>query len=677
MATYKSQATTKYYGLGGTGKVYTNTQSDGLAKSLMNAGYKIKEGDKIRIDRKKDKAIAKIDELYSSGKTFEEIQSEILANKHPDLTGKYIEQTTNYHAGKVKASEVIKEIEANKHKYDYRDTSQSLEVFYKDYLPEFESMDKATILGFSKTFNVYKSQEAITDAENRSAWASEVKISEGVSIIESLPTSMISAELGNTIKDMQTDVPNTNGSSKPNQLYTNKETLSVLLRSVNKIIAEAKTEDDLLRAEAILNADLGFGKNGQKLGSLGSRNHKEILKAKEDLLKKKRALIINDRQEKAFAEEDKIKELNASIYEEVEVEGTADGEVITRPKNHAELMEIRNEIEKFGVPAYVTNFDRAIDANAYINTDPAVFDQLVADIFDGKYATQDEVADALVALNIDPKLLPSALTMFSQAKKQGKQLHVSNAIYKESFSYIENAVRGNFTNQKGVLKENGNKAIRNAHNYMVKEMNAFEAKFLKDNGREPTDKERTDFMDMMGDIVIKYFSTDYGADPTMKSMTDYETEIKEAEQAKEIKDQKYTETGVNELFTNVSQLLEDNEMKISQAVENAREFDDSFWGIPFTGKDSRGGIFDWKNFGESDAESEVVYYNKRNDAILTKFLENVNFTNEMFEAMEDVDYQNFIQSIVDSFKGAGMSKKEMISAEQVEKVLTKIRTGNK
>ena len=677
MATYKSQATTKYYGLGGTGKVYTNTQSDGLAKSLMNAGYKIKEGDKIRIDRKKDKAIAKIDELYSSGKTFEEIQSEILANKHPDLTGKYIEQTTNYHAGKVKASEVIKEIEANKHKYDYRDTSQSLEVFYKDYLPEFESMDKATILGFSKTFNVYKSQEAITDAENRSAWASEVKISEGVSIIESLPTSMISAELGNTIKDMQTDVPNTNGSSKPNQLYTNTETLAVLLRSVNKIIAEAKTEDDLLRAEAILNADLGFGKNGQKLGSLGSRNHKEILKAKEDLLKKKRALIINDRQEKAFAEEDKIKELNASIYEEVEVEGTADGEVITRPKNHAELMEIRNEIEKFGVPAYVTNFDRAIDANAYINTDPAVFDQLVADIFDGKYATQDEVADALVALNIDPKLLPSALTMFSQAKKQGKQLHVSNAIYKESFSYIENAVRGNFTNQKGVLKENGNKAIRNAHNYMVKEMNAFEAKFLKDNGREPTDKERTDFMDMMGDIVIKYFSTDYGADPTMKSMTDYETEIKEAEQAKEIKDQKYTETGVNELFTNVSELLEDNEMKISQAVENAREFDDSFWGIPFTGKDSRGGIFDWKNFGESDAESEVVYYNKRNDAILTKFLENVNFTNEMFEAMEDVDYQNFIQSIVDSFKGAGMSKKEMISAEQVEKVLTKIRTGNK
>ena len=134
MAKYKSQATTKYYGIGGTGKVYTNTQSDGLAKSLSNAGYLIGEGENKRIDRKKDKAIAKIDELYASGKSFEDIQSEILANKHPDLTGKYIEATTNYHAGKVKAAEVIKEIEANKNKYDYTDTSQSLETFYKEYI---------------------------------------------------------------------------------------------------------------------------------------------------------------------------------------------------------------------------------------------------------------------------------------------------------------------------------------------------------------------------------------------------------------------------------------------------------------------------------------------------------------------------------------------------------------
>jgi len=640
MAKYKSQATTKYYGLGGTGRVYTNTQSDGLAKSLMNAGYKIGEAETLRIDRKKDKAIAKIDELYASGKSFEDIQSEILANKHPDLTGKYIEQTTNYHAGKVKAAEVIKEIEANKNKYDYTDTTQSLETFYKEYMPEFESMDKATILGFSKTFNVYKSTEAVKDAENRSAWASEVKISEGVTLIETLPTSMIEGELGNTIKDMQTDVPNTDGSSKPNQLYTNKETLSVLLRSVNKIIAEAKTEDDLIRAEAILNADLGFGKDGTKLGSLGSRNHKEILKAKEDLLKKKRALIINDRQEKAFQDEEKIKELNASIYEQVEVEGTADGEVVMRDKNHDELMAIRDEIEKFGVPAYVTNFDRAIDANAYIDTDPAVYNQLVADIFDGKYATQDEVADALVALNIDPKLLSPTLTLFAKANKKGKQLHVSNAIYSESMKYIENAVRGNFTNQQGFLKENGNDAIRNAHNYMVKELNQYEADFLEKEGREPTDKERADFMEMMGDIVIKYYSTDYGADPTMKSMTDYETEIKEAEQAKEIKDKEYLEAGVTELQTSIGDLLVDKKLdlqKIKEGVEN--DFNPSFMGIPFTGGDSS-----WFKFDSTDKKNFI----KKNlpTAISKIFTDNnITLTPQMFEVMTEEDFISLKENI--------------------------------
>jgi len=640
MAKYKSQATTKYYGLGGTGRVYTNTQSDGLAKSLMNAGYKIGEAETLRIDRKKDKAIAKIDELYASGKSFEDIQSEILANKHPDLTGKYIEQTTNYHAGKVKAAEVIKEIEANKNKYDYTDTTQSLETFYKEYMPEFESMDKATILGFSKTFNVYKSTEAVKDAENRSAWASEVKISEGVTLIETLPTSMIEGELGNTIKDMQTDVPNTDGSSKPNQLYTNKETLSVLLRSVNKIIAEAKTEDDLIRAEAILNADLGFGKDGTKLGSLGSRNHKEILKAKEDLLKKKRALIINDRQEKAFQDEEKIKELNASIYEQVEVEGTADGEVVMRDKNHDELMAIRDEIEKFGVPAYVTNFDRAIDANAYIDTDPAVYNQLVADIFDGKYATQDEVTDALVALNIDPKLLSPTLTLFAKANKKGKQLHVSNAIYSESMKYIENAVRGNFTNQQGFLKENGNDAIRNAHNYMVKELNQYEADFLEKEGREPTDKERADFMEMMGDIVIKYYSTDYGADPTMKSMTDYETEIKEAEQAKEIKDKEYLEAGVTELQTSIGDLLVDKKLdlqKIKEGVEN--DFNPSFMGIPFTGGDSS-----WFKFDSTDKKNFI----KKNlpTAISKIFTDNnITLTPQMFEVMTEEDFISLKENI--------------------------------
>jgi len=663
MAKYKSQATTKYYGLGGTGKVYTNTQSDGLAKSLSNAGYLINQGEDKRIDRKKDKAIAKIDELYASGKTFEQIQSEILANKHPDLTGKYIEATTNYHAGKVKAAEVIKEIEANKNEYDYTDTSQSLETFYEKFLPKFESMDKATILGFSKTFNVYKSKEAVKDAENRSAWASEVKISEGVTLIETLPTDMIAAELGNTIKDMQTSVPSTDGSSKPNQLYTNKETLSVLLRSVNKIIAEAETEADLERAEAILNADLGFGQDGTKLGSLGSRNHKEILKAKEDLLKKKRALIINDRQEKAEIEKEEVRALNASIFEEVEVGGTADGEVVTRPKNHKELMEIRDKLEEYGVPAYVTNFDRLMNDNEYIEQDPDVYNNLVSSIYDGEFTSQEEIADAINNLNIDPRLLAPTLALFeswSKSSTKNGSIHTQNVTYKEGLKYIENAVRGNYTSG-GILKENGNKAIRNAHNYMKKELYQFEADYFEKNGKQPSTIEREEFMKKMGDIVIAKFVEGTGGDPTMKTMTEYEADIKEKEKNKKIKDEKYEKAGVSETTEAITQALEDARLEIPVKVKEALEkFDSNWFG------------FGWGNdetWGKSEAEDRQRFANEKIPAVVAEILKDVPITMDVINAMETEDFNSLKEQIAEAIQAGSSTALGSITTQQIDQAL--------
>ena len=661
MAKYKSQATTKYYGLGGGGRVYTNTNSDGLAKSLINAGYKIGEAENIKIDRKKDKAIAKIDELYASGKSFEEIQSEILANKHPDLTGKYIEQTTNYHAGKVKAAEVIKEIETNKNEYDYTDSSQSLQTFYEKFLPKFESMDKATILGFSKTFNVYKSTEAVKDAENRSAWASEVKISEGVTIIETLPIDMISKELGNTIKDMQTDVPNTDGSSNPNQLYTNKETLNVLMRSVNKIIATAKTEEDLERAYAILNADLGIGKDGTKLGSLGSRNHKEILKIKEDLEKKKRALIINDRVEKDEQEKKEIRELNASIFEEVE-EASPDG-VYKRPKNHTELMEIRDKLEKYGVPAYVTNFDRLMSDNEYIDQNPEVYNNLVSSIYDGEFTSQEEIADAINNLNIDPRLLAPTLALFeswSKSSTKNGSIHTQNTTYKEGLKYIENAVRGNYTSG-GILKENGNKAIRNAHNYMKKELYDFEKRYLEENGKQPSTFEREEFMKKMGDIVIAKFVEGTGGDPTMLSMTEYEAEIKEKEEKKKIKDEKYEKAGVSQTTEAITQTLEDMKLEIPVKVTEALEkFDSNWFGWGF-GND--------ETWGKSESEDRQRFANEKIPAVVAEILKDVPITLEVIKAMETSDFNKLKEQIAEAIQAGSMTSLGKITTQQIDKAL--------
>ena len=95
------------------------TEGMELAKALQNAGESGMRIANVLTDKKKDEAVDKIQSLYASGKSMEDIQTEILAGKHPDLTGKYVEKTTQFHLGKVKAAEVIKNIETNKDNYDF------------------------------------------------------------------------------------------------------------------------------------------------------------------------------------------------------------------------------------------------------------------------------------------------------------------------------------------------------------------------------------------------------------------------------------------------------------------------------------------------------------------------------------------------------------------------------
>ena len=321
-------------------------------------------------------------------------------------------------------------------------------------------------------------------------------------------------------------------------------------------------------------------------------------------------------------------------------------------------MAIRDELEKFGVFSYTQNFDRANDANAYIETDPAVFDQLVADIFDGKYASQDEVADALVALNIDPKLLPSALTMFSQANKKGKALHNSETVYKEGLKYAENAVKGNFTNQSGFLKENGNVAIRNAHNYMIKEISAFEARFEKENGSVPTEADREEFMQKLGDTVIKMFSTD-DVNPTMKSMTEYEEDIKKEEAEKVRLDKKYTDAGIPEMELTATDVLKDNSIAITKTIKDSLEnFDSNWFG------------FGWGNdekLGETEKESRLRVANQNMPQIIADALVGVNFNENILAAYEGGDYENLLKSILE-----GLPKSEFITTEQIDVALNDI-----
>ena len=662
---YNRQATNKYYGQGSAGKIYTNTQSDGLVKSLENSSIKFGQAENLRIDRKKDTAINKINELYASGKKFEDINAEILAGKHPELVGGYIDATTNYHKGRVLATETMREIEANKNKYDINDTSQSLENFYKPYMPEFENMDKSTILGFSTMFNNYKSKDALIDADNRSKNATRIKIDEGVSILDTIPTVNIKELLAGEFNALKTPVPASDGSGKINQLYTNKEAISVLVRSVDKVIALAETEADLDRADAILSANLGVGADGQAIASLGSRNSKEVLKLKEDLLKKRRALIINDRTSANQKEKEDVSALFASIYEQVPVSATAEmkgaDSLGMREKNHVELLEIRTKFEEIGNPAFTANFDNAMDNNRFIDTDPAVYDQLVSDIFDGVYDNQEQIADAIEQLNLDPKLLSSTLVLFDKWEKDFNKnrgnIHETNSLYKNGLVFIQNGVRGNFTNQKGFMKDNGYEAIRNAHNYMKREIFNFENNWDTEKNGAITDPDRDAFLQKLGDMTIKYFSDDYGVNPTMKTMPEYELEIQEELRVQKEKDDKYETEGVTQFQTEIAEILETDKLELVALRDKvASGFDDGYF-------------FSDTDWFDLDATDKQQYIDSKIVPVIAEVFKDVNYTSQIREAMEQPDFDLMKENIAIALGGK-------IPIEQIDAALKMLEKGS-
>jgi len=659
---YNRQGTNKYYGAGNAGYVSSGSSVDGLAKSLKTAGFQIGKAEELRIDRKKDKAIAKIDELYANGKSFETIQAEIISGKHTELTGKYIEATTNYHAGRVKAHEVINEIKANKSQYDIENESTSLEIFYKQYMPDTKAMDTSTLLGFTTQFNKFRHADAIVDAEARSVMASDKKVREGTGLLDEVPTENLKTELAPFIKSLQVPVPNGDGSSTPNLLHTNAETLAIIRRSIVDIIANAKTEADLNRADVLLNTNLGYSKNGSAIGTIASRKSKEILIIQDKLERKRRALIINDRTEKNEDEKQLVRDVNAAIFEPV-TEIVA-GKEVTRDKTYAEKMELRDQLEEIGVASYIENFDRLMNNNTYIDTDPAVYDQLVSSIYDGEFTSQEEISQAINELNIDPRLLSPTLSLFeSWSKSSTRQgsVHTTNTTYKEGLKYIENAVRGNFTSG-GILKENGNQAIRNAHNYMKKELYNFEFQYEKENGKQPSTFEREDFLQKMGDIVIKNF-TEGNITPSLKAMPEYEQEIKEAEEAKKVKDEKYEVAGIPDMVQTVSNILSDNQLGNTKLIQETLDsFNPSFAGIPFTGGDSA--------FGESDTESLIRFRNEQLPTVIAQILDSSNFSQTQMDAMEQGDYENLLKTIA---TGLGND----VSTEIIDAALTILRGKNK
>ena len=660
MAEYKRQGTNKYYGAGSAGYVSSGSSVDGLAKSLTNAGYKIGKAEELRIDRKKDVAIAKIDEMYATGKTFETIQAEIISGKHPELTGKYIDATTNYHAGKVKAHEVITNIKANKDKYDITDESKNLDMFYKEYMPDTKAMDSATLLGFTTHFNKFRSIDAIDDADNRAAYNSEKKVMEGVGILSDEPLETLKKNLPTILKDLQPSLPLRDGTGST-LLYTNAETLAVVRRSILDIIANAKTEDDLDRADILMNTNLGYSKSGSAIGTLASRKSKEVISIQDELTRKRRVLEANDREEKEYQREQEVKSIYAELYSDV-TETDAEGNTTTRPRNHTEKMALRDRLEAMGDVQAVANFDKSMIADLYINDDPAIMDDFVTKIYSDGFADVEEMKEAFNKLDTDPREMGAMLDHYENSQKDDNaKLHLNNLAYSSGSKAIMNIVEGAYKDSTRTDKAKL-QAIAESYTtrHVIREIYDFESDFFKREGRKPTNDERDVFMEKLEKYITKQYKT--GINTTAKPLVTFddqdantfkENEI-ELEKSLEKEEQRQKDETV--ISTGIDGEAITLRGYVDTVLENFEMIDP-----PKLTKTIIEGII-----------SEDDKYRQQTLPRIQKYITSIvgdTMTKEVFEMMSTADYQDIVKQVASNLKMTTGDKKE---DQKIYKQLDKI-----
>jgi len=617
---YKSRVTNKYMGSTFAGRVNSATKSD--ATDLVNILQKdvnpaISRIMVAEVEKKKDTATQKMNELMLT-KDADTIQKEILSGQHPELSGKYVEKTVEYHNGKIQAVDAIKKIEENKSNYDFLETN--LPAFYKQYLPSFADKDGSYTLGFSSVFNEYKAKEAIKDAEVRSQYAYTKKINDNVKIVlngeEGTEWDIIN-------KGLDYKLPPEEGGTTSRMFLTNTEKNDVALESARFLLDTATSSDDIDRALKILSAPRGIGKDGMNLGSLVSTKRSDVSDLVKKLNNKRVSLVTTERIQNEYQENLQKKDLIKNLFE-----NNPDGS----EKSFAQKQEILENAKSFGDITFYNSINNIITSDiSQVNDNPDELSDFMNNVLEGGFTSLTDMVKEFDSKRFSQDHLSKAITYYNtyeaRYEKGLKPIHQTDETYTTSMAYILDAVSEPFRDKLGNIMKGGEYAQYRARNYMISTITEEENKFKEENGRAPTALERQKIITEIGDYVIKQFSTRQ-KDIELLSFTD----IEKIEQDKEVKrqalEEKYRNVGLDVPLSNLQTILQ-NKNNIPELPKMETSF-----------------------FKSRETERQEYLTNTVIPTVqdfLTKSF-GVQLTPSMWEALSDEDAQNVYGNVANAFK---------------------------
>ena len=379
---YKSQVTNKYMGSGfkGAPKSNTNTELTQVVSSLkeyFNPAFKNYVD--TYVDKKQDDAAIKVQGLYASGKTADEISKEIIEGKHPDLEDKYVKAVVDGYAGTFEAGEVIKKINEAKAAGDYSiDDGISIETFWKGHLPKFTDKSSAWTTGFATIFNKYKATELQEDAKERGAYWEGKKV-EGIHgvidahiITENAAKKKVNgSDLWAIVNSYIGKLPNVEGYKE--NVFISKETANkAMYEYAYKLYSDAETQEELEIAKSII-YDKRVDAKGNELDSLFSIGKKETVQLLGSIEKK---MITLENQNETNRERKYVHERRNLLIN------------IFNAENEVEKAKFLKTLEETHPDLYTT-YNQIVIASGKVNEQSGEILKLTEEVMKGEWNNKD------------------------------------------------------------------------------------------------------------------------------------------------------------------------------------------------------------------------------------------------------------------------------------------------